>query len=182
VEEQALATQDPRTLTTAQAVATGRGVIDGGATKTIGSVYALERIMSLNQTKKGSPGVQSVDTQECPVFGFGNSTEERCVSTLALDLQAGGRQGQLKVHALDRGAGPVLISVDTLRKLGAVIDFRADVACFRALNDKKLVRLERSVTGHQMLPLTEDILDQAIELECAVPSLRDYPVKASGVE
>jgi hypothetical protein len=176
--EQAWTAQDQDTLTTAAAVAQGRGVIDGGATKTIGSVYALERIMSINQSKKGRTGVLAVDTKECPVFGFGNSTEERCVSTMALGLQADGRGGQLRVHALDRGTGPVLISIDTLRKLGAVIDFKADVACFRNLNDRKLVPLERSSTGHQMLPLTDDILANAIDLEKPVLSLRDLPVKA----
>ena len=177
-----MAAQEQGSLTTAQAVALGRGVIDGGATKTIGSVYALERIMSLNQSKTGRTGVLSVDTEECPIFGFGNSTEERCVSTLALGLRADGRQGQLRVHALDRGSGPVLISIDTLRKLGAVIDFQADVACFRALNDRKLVKLERSATGHQMLPLTEDLLEHAIDLEKPVLSLRSYPVKTPGAE
>jgi hypothetical protein len=157
-------------------------VIDGGATKTIGSVYALEKIMSLNQRKTGKTGVLAVDTDECPVFGFGNSTEERCVSTLALGLRADGREGQLKVHALDRGSGPVLISIDTLRKLGAIIDFQSDVACFRALNDRKLVSLERSATGHQMLPLTEDLLANAVDLEKPVPSLKSYPVRTSAAE
>jgi hypothetical protein len=76
----------------------------------------------------------------------------------------------------------VLISIDTLRRLGAVVDFQADIACFRALNDRKIVHLERSATGHQMLPLTEDLLDKAVELDQAVPSLRDYPVEAPGVE
>ena len=76
----------------------------------------------------------------------------------------------------------MLISIDTLRKLGAVIDFQADVACFRTLNDRKLVPLERSSTGHKMLPLTDDLLANAIDLEKPVLSLRAHPVKAPASE
>ena len=38
-----------------------------------------------------------------------------------------GQMGSLKVHALDQGEAPVLLSVQSLRGLGAVIDYEHDV-------------------------------------------------------
>ena len=69
------------------------------------------------------------------------------------------------------------MSVDTLRRLKAVIDFESDLMCFRSLDDKKLIPVERSQTGHQLLPLTEDIFKDSLAATCAVPSLKDLVQK-----
>ena len=79
----------------------------------------------------------------------------------------------LQVHALDKGTGPILISVETLRSLGAVIDFQADLVAFRNLDKYKVVPLERSSSGHQLLPLSEDLYSKARNCKTAVPSLAD---------
>ena len=68
----------------------------------------------------------------------------------------------------------MLFSVDALRRLGAVIDFESDLVCFRHLSDKHIIKLERSNTGHQLLPLTEDWFQQATEVSQGVPSLESY--------
>ena len=78
----------------------------------------------------------------------------------------------LKVHALDQGSAPILVSVATLRKLGAIIDFRTDEAVFTAVNDRTLVKLKRSTTGHQLIPLTQDFLESGMTLTNRVMSLR----------
>ena len=49
---------------------------------------------------------------------------------------------------VDEGQAPVLLSVDTLRKLGAVIDFTKDQAVFSKVAPDVVVQLERSQTGH----------------------------------
>ena len=67
--------------TTAEAVRAGKAVVDCGATRSLGSVFALERVMELSKNV-GS----KVDLQNQPIFGFGNSTEDKCVSTLHLQL------------------------------------------------------------------------------------------------
>ena len=110
---------DSRTPTTAEAVRDGWGVIDGGATRTLGSVQAIEAVMKVNEGKHGKTGVQGVDLQNRPIFGFADSGEAKRVSTIDLGLRAGGQDGMLRVHALDKGSGPILVSVATLRTLGA---------------------------------------------------------------
>ena len=109
-----------------------------------------------------------------PVFGFGNSSRDQCISTAKLSIQADQKPGHLRIHALDKGEGPVLFSIESLRSLGAIIDFSEDLVVFRQLNDRKLVQLERSSTGHQLLPLTSDWYDNAMEAKSAIPGLRDF--------
>ena len=161
--------------TTAEVVAAGKAIIDCGATKSLGSVQALEQVMRLS-----SNGVSAVDTSNQPVFGFGNSSEDRCLSTVLLNLKAGGRPGLLKVHALDKGSAPVLLSVSTLRSLGAIIDFAAGKMVLRAVDAQKLIALEQSKAGHLLLPLVGDILDNSIPTLRPVPSLNDF-VQSEGV-
>ena len=100
-------------LTTAQAVAGGYGIIDGGATRTIGSTYALEAIASENYRKRQHGGILEVDPTNTPQFGFGNSSTDRCVSTAKMRIMADSKPGVLQVHALDKGQGPVLLSIAT---------------------------------------------------------------------
>ena len=158
--------------TTSEVVSQGKAVLDGGATKTLGSVRALERIMELNQEVRGENGLASLDLSERPTFGFGNGAVNQCVSTAALKIQADGKDGRLSVHALDSGEGPVLFSIASLRALGAVVDFEEDLIVFRRLNDKKVIQLERSNTGHQLLPMTKDWYESSFETAKPVPSLR----------
>lgn len=158
---------------TQDAINEGMGIIDGGATRTLASVHALEKLMEVNQKKYGNNGVQEVNTKEQVTFGFGNSSKDKCISTAKVEISANQKPGLLQVHALDKGTGPILISVETLRSLGAVIDFQADLVAFRNLDKYKVVPLERSSSGHQLLPLSEDLYSKARNCKTAVPSLAD---------
>ena len=73
---------------TEDVVSQGKAVLDGGATRTIGSVRALERLMQLNYERNGSNGLKSLNLDERPTFGFGNSTRNQCVSTAAFKIEA----------------------------------------------------------------------------------------------
>ena len=117
--------------------------------------------MSINQAKRGDPGVAAVDLCDRPIFGFGNGGENQCASTVNLRIAANQRQGELRVHCLDTGDGPLQLSVDSLRKMKAVVDFAEDLICFRALDPRRVVKVERSATEHQLLPMTEDLLATA---------------------
>ena len=163
-----------RPPTTKEVVEQGKAVLDGGATRTLASVAALEKIMEINQSQNGHPGVSEVDLEDRPTFGFGNSSRNQCVSTAALKVSANGREGLLRVHALDQGEGPLLFSIHTLRALGAVIDFSEDLVVFRTLSDRKVIQLERSTTGHQLLPMTSDWFEGAQDTKEPVPGLRQY--------
>ena len=79
----------------------------------------------------------------------------------------------MKVHALDQGEAPILLSVHSLRQLGALIDFEHDLAVFRKVDPTRVVALERSNAGHQVLPLTEDVYGRAKKLNGPVPSLKE---------
>ncbi|OLP88369.1 hypothetical protein AK812_SmicGene30299 [Symbiodinium microadriaticum] len=166
--------KDSPVPTTSEAVQSGWGVIDGGATRTLGSVQAIEAVMKVNEGKHGSTGVQKVDVGNRPIFGFADSGEAKCVSTIDLGLRAGGQAGMLRVHALNKGTGPILVSVATLRTLGAIIDFEKDLLVLRKLDPTKLIPLRRSTTGHQLVNLTEDLFQDATTATAAVPSLSSY--------
>ena len=157
---------------TTEAMLQGKAVVDCGATKSLGSVRALERIMALSTN-----GVSDVDVRNKPTFGFGNSSEDTCVSTLHLRLNADGRPGLLRVHALDKGQAPVLLSIDTLKSLKAIIDFEDGSIVFRGVDPTKVKSLEQSSTGHLLLPLTGDILEGAFKTKCPVPGLMEFVTK-----
>ena len=162
-------------VTTSEAVATGKAVIDCGATKSIGSVQALERLMQLSQH-----GVSQVETADRPVFGFGNSSEDRCISTLHVKIRAAEKPGVMKIHALDQGAGPILLSVSTLKALGAMIDFAEGTMVLRHVSNQRLLFLEESQTGHLLLPLVDDLLAGAKVTRKPIPSLSSYLQTADG--
>ena len=166
-EEAYLQQREGQGLTTHEAVAKGMCV-------TIGSVHAIEAVLSQNRAKHGQSRLQNVCFKNPPVFSFGNSTENKCLSTASLEVQAGGAPGVLNVHTLDHGQSPVLLSIDTLRRLGAIIDFNHDLLVFRNLDPGKIVRLARGKNGHQLLPLTDDWLANAETATQAVPSLKSF--------
>ena len=151
--EMALSAQEEQVLSTQQAVDEGYCVVDGGATRTLGSVHAVEALMQKNQAVNGDMGLLSVDKENKPLFGFGNSTEDRCLSTVCMRLTAGSQEGQLQVHALDKGTSPILLSIASLRALGALIDFERDLIVFRKIDPTRVIQARRSATGHQLLPL-----------------------------
>ena len=160
--------------TTSQAVESGKAVLDSGATRSIGSIAALEKVMALNYQKTGKNRVLNIDNNERPIFGFGNSSTDQCASTMTLGVTAGGRPGAFRVHALDRGDGPLLLSIDALRSLGAIIDYDNDLMVLRRVDPYKIVPLERSATGHHLLSMTQDLFTNAINVLKGVPSLRDF--------
>ncbi|CAE7241615.1 unnamed protein product [Symbiodinium sp. CCMP2456] len=148
-------------LPTAAAVAQGKCVVDCGATRSIGSIKALEQLMSRNVAKTGSPGVNQVDLHDKPTFNFGNSSENQCASTVEMKLQAGSREGRLRIHALDMGQGPILLSIAALRALGAIVDFEEDVMVLRNVDCHRLIELERSASGHQLLDLSSNLFEKS---------------------
>ena len=164
-------------LSTQDAITAGMAVIDGGATKTVASVAAVEALMDRNQEVRGTNGLRSVDTGNRPTFSFGNSSANQCVSTAQVAIRADGKPGTLNIHAISQGQGPILLSVATLRALGAIIDFEADLVTFRKINASKVLPVQRSASGHQLLPLASDLLAGAHQANRAVPSLREFLCK-----
>ena len=175
--EEAYATEDAgrnRQKTTEEAIQMGYGIIDGGATRTLASVHALEAMVNENLRKHQDGRVLEVDTDNQPLFGFGNSSREKCLSTAKMKIVANQKDGVLTVHTLDKGVGPMLLSIATLRALKAVIDFEEDLICFRAIDPDRVIQLERSQAGHQLLSMTDDLYKEAVPCTKPVPSLRAF--------
>ncbi|CAE7221517.1 Faim2 [Symbiodinium microadriaticum] len=142
-------------ISTQAAVSQGKAIMDCGATRSIGSVYALEKLMEMNIKARGDPGIVAVDTNNRPTFSFGNSSTDQCSATVKMSLRAGQRPGAVQIHALDKGTGPILLSIEALAMLGALVDFRAKMVVLRDIDDQKILPLEQSATGHFLIPLSE---------------------------
>ncbi|CAK0864076.1 unnamed protein product, partial [Prorocentrum cordatum] len=113
----------------------GCTVLDCGATKTSGSIRALEQIIEKQQAA-------GMDTS---------------------GVTASGQLGTVAGHALHTKNNryvPLVGSVDVLRRSGAIIDFAAGTACFAKPAVDKLVRLKRISTGHLCIDVTWDIYGQ----------------------
>ena len=142
------------------AIQQGKAVIDGGATSSLGSEEAMQAIADLNWRNKGSDGIEIL-SHETPSFRFGNNGQQSCMATALLQTPAGDKEAKMRIHLHDIPGQPVLLSVKSLRSLGAVIDFERDEAIFRRLDPSKVVRLETTDSGHQLYPLVENVLNQA---------------------
>ena len=158
-------------ITTDDAIRLGKAIIDGGATRTMGSLHAVESLLTANQEKWGTNLVANIDPSERPTFGFGNSMKARSVSTCYMQVPSDKQRMKVRVHVIEEGRAPILLSVETLRN-GAIIDYRHDTAIFTSLCPKTLVPLERSRLGHQLLPLGEDILSRGQPLGRSLCSLQ----------
>lgn len=159
-------------VSTEGAVLQGKAVIDGGATKTMGSLHAVECLSQKHMKTYGNTGVMKMDIQDRPVFGFGNSQRSRCMSTCTMQLPSEDHNMNLKIHVLEAGNAPVLLSVSSLRSMGAIIDYSRDEAVFTKIDPNVLVKLEQSAAGHQLLPLAEDFLRAGVPMPKAIHSLR----------
>ena len=161
-------------ISTQTAVAQGKAIMDCGATRSIGSVYALEKLMEMNIKARGHSGVVEVDTNNRPTFSFGNSSTDQCSATVKMSLKAGQRPGAVQIHALDKGTGPILLSIEALAMLGALVDFKAKMVVLRDIDDQKILPLEQSATGHFLIPLSEDLLSKAHAAVQRVPGLSEF--------
>lgn len=148
----------------------GMAIIDGGATSTVGSVDALEKIQEINREQgKDRP----CSLEERPSFRFGNNGRKTCMSTAHLPVPLGGVMGNMRVHVHDVPGQPVLLSIAALRHLGAIIDFEKDEMILRNICADRVIPLERTFGGHQVFPLTQDIFKDSVKRDKPFSTLHD---------
>ena len=147
-------------LSLSRLVKEGKGIIDCGATSSLGSIQAVEAIMKMNEKKSGSTGV-SIDLSSRPIFKFGNGQRTTCVSTADMSMQVGDKKGRMSVHVHDSENQPILVSVKSLKSLGAVVDFRTGHCVFANVDPTKVTKLEEEENGHLTMRLTDDLLKGA---------------------
>lgn len=74
--------------TTTDPILQGKGIIDCGATSTLGSIAAVENIMTHNVQSGGSDRVKVIP-EPGPTFRFGNNQTTSCVSSVDLGIEHG---------------------------------------------------------------------------------------------
>ena len=149
----------------------GYAVIDPGATKTMASITALECAREVSWRDNQKDNITGINVDERPTFGFADSETAQCRPTVLLSLPVAEQRMKLKVHALDKGSVPLLLSIQTMKKMGALMDFGRVI--FTNINPQKCVSLQTTATGHQMLPLTRDFMKEARDLKAPVFRLGD---------
>eukprot|EP00439_Symbiodinium_sp_Y106_P051491 s2166_g6.t2 len=138
----------------------GKAVLDIGATATVGSLSAIDDIMGALNSKGESETMKVYPGYQRP-FKFGNGQVSSSLSYVEVPQRLDGRLVYLGIHTLDAEGVPVLLSVKTLKKLGAVIDVSRRLVIFQAINSRIAVRLDESPAGHLLLDLTRDWLHEA---------------------
>ena len=145
-----------------EAIREGKGVIDCGATHTIGSLEALDQLAQRNYEKHGDTRVD-VDTSARPWYTFGDGERRQCTSRSTFAVRAGGAQGTCGINGLDVKGVPILLAVNTLQNLGAIVDFGSNICSFQKVAPDVIVKLEKAKTGHLYLSLVDDLLTHKTE-------------------
>ena len=73
------------------------------------------------------------------------------------EVEVAGSPGTIDCHGIDAKGVPMLLSAQSLRQMGAVINFETGQAKFLRLHPETVVQLEKSSTGHWLLDLSEDL-------------------------
>ena len=131
----------------------GHAIIDLGATETLASLGALEELMNLRMRKFGHEPVNVRD--EHRRFKFGNGQCQRAASFVEIPQLIDGKTITLGVHALDAAGVPLLLSVRTLRRMGAVIDTERNCMKLKKFSEK-WIPLKQGANEHLLLDLTSD--------------------------
>ena len=58
----------------------------------------MEALVIANLRKRQDGGVLEVDTNNQPVFGFGNSSRDKCLSATKMRISANNKDGALTIH------------------------------------------------------------------------------------
>ena len=111
-----------------------------------------------------------VDPEHRLWYTFGDGQRKQCVSHSTFHVQAGGRSGKCQINALEDAKGvPILLAVNTLRSLGAVIDFETCTGCLKKIDANRMIKLDEDKGGHLYLSLVKDLLSQEAEPESVLP-------------
>ena len=96
--------------------------------------------------------------EERKKFCFGNRESQRATSLVDTTQFLNGQKITLGLHAIDAPGSPgvpVLLSVRTLRKLGAIVDMDTSTMCLKNASELWIL-LNRSSNEHLLLDLTCD--------------------------
>ena len=147
----------------------GFAVLDTGATETVGSLPALESLLQKRFEIQGSVEELEVRANPGRRFRFGNGLCEHATSHVLLNQTVGSLHLRLGIFTLDVERVPILIGIRTLNKMKAIIDTNRSIAVFAAVDPGLGIPLQKSRSGHLLLNLARDWLEQGFRLD-SIPS------------
>ena len=130
--------------------ARGNVLLDCGETGTVGSVESI--IDHSQEACEADPDWVSVDTNDWPVYKFGDAKRKQALSKVRVKEQPGGHVAHLHLHAQE-----TLLSAKSLSTRRAANNIETGQAVFRNLEPETVVQLERSPTGHLWMDLFEQM-------------------------
>ena len=159
-----VSTSDAFVSGTPEAHPRGHAVVDSGATETVGSLPAIEDLMQFRFELHGRPDVFKISDVPPRRFRFGNGALGFSLSHMLIPQELGDVQVDLGIYSLDVQNVPILLGIRTLRSLKTVIDFQKDVAVFAALNPYVGIPLRRSASGHILVNLSSNWMQDSFSL------------------
>ncbi|CAE7725645.1 RE2 [Symbiodinium sp. CCMP2592] len=142
----------------------GFAVLDSGATETVGSLPALESLMLARYEVTSQVEEVAVTNAAPKRFKFGNGSHDMSSSHILLPVTLGTHQVPMGIYTLDVEGVPLLIGIKTLRRLRSVIDCHRDIPVMGAVDPNRGIQLQRSVTGHLLLDLRQDLMVHSFSL------------------
>ena len=142
----------------------GHAVIDSGATETVGSLPAIEDLMRFRFEVSGTPDHFAISDTPPRRFRFGNGSVGFSLSHVLIPQDLGANRVDLGVYSLDVEKVPILIGIRALKALRTVLDCSQAVAVFAALDATVGVRLPRSASGHLLLDLSKNWLQDSFSI------------------
>eukprot|EP00435_Cladocopium_sp_Y103_P024092 s1073_g5.t2 len=157
----------------------GYGVLDLGATETVGSLEALEALMEMRSRIHGIQEpveVYSGWSGKKP-FRFGNGAVQFSSSYITIPQRLGDQLVHLGMYTIDAEKVPILVGIKTLTKLGSVIDVSGRWMVLSNVSPEVKIPLARSKAGHLLVNLTQDWLTMSRPLQ-PVPTEGAYMVRS----
>ena len=124
----------------------GLGLLDGGATRTVGSVAQLQPLV--DQAREQGYDVDMMAS--AMKFTFAGGDQEHSQSTVLLPVPDFDGE-RIEVQTVANEATPILLGVDTLQKFGLVVDYAYDRAYSFTL--QKMIPVQRLPSGHLAIRL-----------------------------
>ena len=153
----------------------GHAVIDSGATETVGSLPAIEDLMAVRYELNGVPDSFQISSTPPRRFRFGNGSIGFSLSQMFIPQDLGPVRVDLGVFSLDVENVPILIGIKTLRALRTVLDCHQDVAVFAALDPSTGVKLRRSPSGHLLIDLSRNWLQDSFSILSPAARIPEVP-------
>ena len=96
----------------------------------------------MNEQLYGSPRL-SLDRTRKTWYTFADGERPQSERDVAFQVDVGGKMGACKIAYLNATGVPILLSVQSISKKGAVVDFSTGARFFRNLTDQVFVQLEQ---------------------------------------